>query len=936
MHPSLKITTRSPSLFFSICTILHIASPFFAHFIRKLFTIINQEKKIMNKTKDILIGMASLALIFSTMIAAKAKGIPRTVLLRLGDLAHFLRLSKNHFAKVIGGGVLLLTSCFAYADLVPIGIDNLSMQIPTDSKALVIYGIPAGTSITGKAEAPKMDDQGNYYQIVDEEAFELGNLALKTEDGFFGDVYLSIHSYSGDNVDTLAPTEIGSLSVYIEPNANDLFFAQSGSIQYNNSSMESGTITLSTTIDSSETQTITFKNTYVNPVVIAYITTANGTESVDVRVKDVTSTSATLFMEEPDNEGHTAEQVTYVVAESGRFTLPDGTRMEARKTTTDSIHRGGESFTGKTVEFSQSFSSTPVVLHTLNTYNNNAFRTSVSTSISSTQFKLQQEAAETKPEVIKIYGNEITIGPRSETIGWIAIESAKSGDINGTNYQTGRSVDSEKNGVDDIPYSLNFSANFNQDPQLLVDGYSGNGEDGYWARSAGNLSYSGASVYAEEDQVEDDERSHSSEGFSFFAIEDDLLLKASKKVPLDIIINPLLDDFNVIISSLPTGVVLLDKDGNSITPADNGKYKFNDVADLQLLSLDISNLRETADIKIRMKGTTNGVFYSTKKVISLNASPLEIAENGDTFLTFPGIREQYKIERIANSFVVTANNLATNSLVEVIENTNEFLNSLPIPGAFDVDVVDVTGITRVEMTKVDRLVFANGVVSASQYYGMHELDSQTADQLDNLADNELIVFSGLPMDAMLNNSIPLGNGAYALPAKDYQGDKNSIEIDYANHTLDAEFSVSVEVVEMTKTEEDWVAGQARISGYANAKVYAERGFDASVSVGPDGVRAEARAYVGAGAVATAGGAVNVEGVLTLSAEVTASRTVSAEIAVYFEVDEDGFMSAVKLEAQTESSVSGKIAVEVEFIPGTSFESGGTATVKAYAYVRSSN
>lgn len=270
--------------------------------------------------------------------------------------------------------------------------------------------------------------------------------------------------------------------------------------------LEAGKVSLNSTIDSRVEQQITFNNTYNDPVVVAYVMTRNGGQSIDVRVKDVTSNAATLFMEEPDNQGHTSEEIAYMVAEAGRHTLADGTVLEAGVHTTTSVHRGPSGFRGEYVYFVQSFSQSPVLIHTLNSYNNGAFMSSVSSHVTDRNFRIQQEAAGTNSPAA------------SERIGWVAIESGRSGQLGAVSFITGRGSDGGADGVDNNPHRVPLT--FDSEPIVLMDGYSGNGGDGYWARAASNPTGSLAEVYAEEDQVGDDERAHTNEGFSWVAFED--------------------------------------------------------------------------------------------------------------------------------------------------------------------------------------------------------------------------------------------------------------------------------------------------------------------------------------------------------------------------------------------------------------------------------
>lgn len=272
-------------------------------------------------------------------------------------------------------------------------------------------------------------------------------------------------------------------------------------------SMEVGEVTLSSTIDKGVTASVTFENTYNNPVIVAYIQTRGGGQSIDVRVKDVTSTGCTIFNQEPDNQGHNPEDIGYIVMEAGAHTLPDGTKAEAETHSTSNVHREHNAFSGDTVSFTQSFTSAPVVLATLNTHNNNDFMSCVVPSTSSTDFTVQQEAGGSGKTAV------------TETIGWIAVESGKTGTLGGQKYETGSASDGSNDGVDNTEHTITYINSYSSTPIIVVAGNSGNGSDGYWARGSGTHSSTEHGVYAEEDQVGDNERSHIDETFSWWAFE---------------------------------------------------------------------------------------------------------------------------------------------------------------------------------------------------------------------------------------------------------------------------------------------------------------------------------------------------------------------------------------------------------------------------------
>ncbi len=267
--------------------------------------------------------------------------------------------------------------------------------------------------------------------------------------------------------------------------------------------LETGQLTLSSTIDDDVVETINLEHNYNDPAVVSYIATRGGGQSIDTRIRNVGRDNFEIFEEEPDNEPHRAETNNWIVAESGSWIGIDGQlRIEAGTHSTDSFHTGGY-FGGDTVSFSKSFSSTPSLLATLNTYNNGAFMSTHTHGLSSTDFLVGQEAAETG------------ISASTETIGWIAF-SRDSGTNDGISYEVGyHPEDNDYDGVSNSAESVFYS--FGGNPSLVIQGSTPTGVNGYWARGAGTFSDTSANFYAEEDQVSDTDRSHADCGFSWAA-----------------------------------------------------------------------------------------------------------------------------------------------------------------------------------------------------------------------------------------------------------------------------------------------------------------------------------------------------------------------------------------------------------------------------------
>uniref|UniRef100_A0A7S4S4Y0 G8 domain-containing protein n=1 Tax=Ditylum brightwellii TaxID=49249 RepID=A0A7S4S4Y0_9STRA len=112
-----------------------------------------------------------------------------------------------------------------------------------------------------------------------------------------------------------------------------------------------------------------------------------------------------------------------------------------------------------------------------------------------------------------------------EDVGWIAFSSA-TGSTSSTSFTIGMAKDGTSDGVDNSPHVIDLdgtndgvdtSANFNDNPDVLVSLYGVHGKDGSWARGAGVWSKDTQNAYAEEDQILQSERSHIDEQFAWAA-----------------------------------------------------------------------------------------------------------------------------------------------------------------------------------------------------------------------------------------------------------------------------------------------------------------------------------------------------------------------------------------------------------------------------------
>ncbi len=274
--------------------------------------------------------------------------------------------------------------------------------------------------------------------------------------------------------------------------------------------LEVGSLVLSNTIDQSIVESVEFESPYrIPPIIVAYINSRNEDESVEVRIDNVTASGFNIFMEEPDNDSHANEIINYIAIEPGEWELPDGAIIKAGRIFTNKSHQGSNPYNNwEIIGFNTPFGNVPVVLHSLNTYNNKAFKASIVSDVSASSFKVQQESGETGTNSEK------------ETIGWIAIEAGRIGTIKNVKYETIRENDCNNDGVDDGGHAFQFQQSFSSAPDIIVVSQNtANNEDGSWARSDGALTPSTHITNAEEDQIGDSERSSPDEYFGMVAFE---------------------------------------------------------------------------------------------------------------------------------------------------------------------------------------------------------------------------------------------------------------------------------------------------------------------------------------------------------------------------------------------------------------------------------
>lgn len=257
--------------------------------------------------------------------------------------------------------------------------------------------------------------------------------------------------------------------------------------------------------------TVSFSQTYSSPpVVIAKPPTQTGGDPSEIRIRSVSTAGFQVRVEEWDyrDGGHTDETIGFIVLKAGAHTLDGGNKIIAGTVTTSDDHYSNDCGHGRSqsdwVSFSSSFSSTPVVVSSVQTTNDTQTVNSRTWDISSSGFKvaLQEEEQDS--------------GHSSETVGWVAMEP---GTVDDTGAPEPFKIEVGRQGnLDENNDALNFSTSFSEAPVFVAALQTMNDTDTAVLRLQ-SINNSGAVLQVEEEQSCDNETNHSNETFGYFAMQ---------------------------------------------------------------------------------------------------------------------------------------------------------------------------------------------------------------------------------------------------------------------------------------------------------------------------------------------------------------------------------------------------------------------------------
>ena len=249
-------------------------------------------------------------------------------------------------------------------------------------------------------------------------------------------------------------------------------------------------------------QTVEFIKPYDDPVVVAGPSSYNGRAPLNVRIRNVTSTSFEIHVDEweyDDGRHRNPEVVDYLVVEAGEYVLEDGSIIVAGNRTNQN-HRWTTNSLGDAF---QGISEPPVILSQTITDNDPTSVTTRTRRVSTTEFqiKLQEEQANARGT----HGNE--------TVSWIAFQQ-NVGEIGFSSYESNVTPES----VTHLSYPMSFQNEYDTPPAFLANMQTYRGGDTATLRTK-SLTVDGTTFFVQEERSTDQEMRHNPESVGYVAIE---------------------------------------------------------------------------------------------------------------------------------------------------------------------------------------------------------------------------------------------------------------------------------------------------------------------------------------------------------------------------------------------------------------------------------
>jgi hypothetical protein len=237
-------------------------------------------------------------------------------------------------------------------------------------------------------------------------------------------------------------------------------------------------------------KTVTFNQTFIDPVVVCKPLSSQDSDPAVVRIRNVDSNGFEIRVQEWDylDDMHAHETVGFIVLEGGSYTLADGTMVEAGRFQTDSAKKFA------TVNFDQAFGMVPVVITAVSSVNEEDTVTTRLRNITTAGFDLRMQEQE-------LNAPKHTL----ETVSYIAWEPS-AGAIDNLTFEVDRTLDV----VTEKFYTIQYTQVFLDNPTFLADMQTTNDQDAANLRWKNKYSF-GIDIKVDEGQSRNREMKHRGE-----------------------------------------------------------------------------------------------------------------------------------------------------------------------------------------------------------------------------------------------------------------------------------------------------------------------------------------------------------------------------------------------------------------------------------------
>ncbi len=268
--------------------------------------------------------------------------------------------------------------------------------------------------------------------------------------------------------------------------------------------------------------TVPLKHNFINPVVVASSLEQNKTLSSSVRIRNLQPTGFDIRLQGQENKNLAQDLISYIVLEEGKWEI-EGVKMESHFYTTSKAGNK-DSWKNDSHVFHHNYSKSPTVFYQMmsdDDINSTSKYPNKNIFFKKSQDKNERNIENFSAEAIKIHGEE--------TIGWIAIESDKTINLNNIQIKTKRITDSAKEQDNDCK-PFNFLNTLASNLIVVTSRQEMDSSQEGWSTACGNT-ISSVGFRIEDDQVPDIERKHTTKTIAYLTASGPLVFVKDPPLP---------------------------------------------------------------------------------------------------------------------------------------------------------------------------------------------------------------------------------------------------------------------------------------------------------------------------------------------------------------------------------------------------------------------